>query len=280
MTPVPPTVLISPAVDIGSRYYRLLVEEFDRIGWPARALPRRGHEPDGARASRSHDWSYADEVAVVEREIARERERDPGRPVLLLGHSLGAQLGLGVQLGEHPADALVTVGGCLPHRAVYPRPGVRLLIQAGVVVPVTTRLFGYLPGPFFAGPGARTLQREWARMALTGVTPYREGVSQRPALLIDLEGDWLAPGRAVDAFADRFFPAAQRWTYRDEMVPDGGSNGHIRWARSAGPVVDTVRQWWVALASSPQVGDGGGMSRQDGTGSDEPHGAGQRRPVR
>jgi predicted alpha/beta hydrolase len=242
-----PIVLISPAMGIGSRYYRPLAEAFEARGWSARALTRRGFETGGPVASRAADWSYGDEIGDMAEAVAAARAEEPGRPVILLGHSLGGQVAAGHQVTRPPADAMVTVGSCLPYHRDYPRNGLHLAVMGGVIVPVLTTLFGYLPKPAFGGPGARTLMREWGRMAVTGRTPFPvvEPVGT-PALLIALEGDRLAPASAVDRFAGRLFAVDRvtTWLYRHADVPEGASNNHIYWVKSPGPVVDRVISWW------------------------------------
>jgi predicted alpha/beta hydrolase len=283
-----PLVLVSSAMGIGSRYYRPLVEAFEARGWSATALPRRGFEPEDARASRGHDWSYTDEVDVIARAVAAARAESPDRPVILLGHSLGAQLAAGHQLHHPPADGLVAVGGCLPHHRGYPLAGLPIVIQAGVIIPVLTALFGFLPKPAFGGPGARTLMREWARMALTGDTPFPSPAPIRtpraagpapsssstpirtpsssapiptasspvrirtPALVVALEGDRLAPEKPVRGFAARMFApdAVTVWRYGHADVPPGASNDHTGWARRPEPVVDRIVTWWDTVAGN------------------------------
>lgn len=252
-----PIVLISPAMAIGSGYYRPLVEEFESRGWAARALPRRGFERGQPPASRSHDWSYRDEIDDVAAGVARARHENAGRPVLVLGHSLGGQLLVGHDQAHPPADGVITVGAALPHHRNFPRGGMHLVLMGGVVVPVATALLGHLPKPLFGAPGARTLMREWGRMAVTGRTPYALTHPVRtPSLIVSLEGDTLAPVKAVDAYArDLFAPlAVTRWHYRHADVPDGASNDHIRWVRSPGPVVDRAVAWWAATTSTPSAG--------------------------
>jgi len=248
-----PIVLVAPAMAIGSGYYRPLARAFEDRGWQTRVLTRRGFEPGEVQASRGADWSYQDEIDDIATAVAAARVELPDRPVLLLGHSLGGQLAAGHELTRPPVDGLVTVGGCLPHFRDYPYGGLHIAAMGALVVPVLTTAFGYLPRPAFGGPGARTLMREWALMALTGRPPYPvEGRIATPTLAVSFDGDGLAPRRAVDAFADGLFEtgAVTRWHLRAADVPPDGSHDHIAWARSPRPVVERIEGWWSRLSES------------------------------
>ncbi|GEM31823.1 hypothetical protein NN3_28300 [Nocardia neocaledoniensis NBRC 108232] len=241
-----PIVLIAPAMAIGARFYTPLTAAFEASGWAARTLPRRGFEPDEPTASRAVDWSYGDEIATIATAVTAARAEDAERPVVVLGHSLGAQLAVGCQLTSARADGLVTVGGSLPHFRHFPYGGLPVA-TAAALVPALTATFGYLPKPALGAPGARTMMREWARMVLTGTPPFpTEPAIDAPALVIALGGDTLAPRRGIDAFARRLFApdAVTRWDYERSAVPPGASNDHIQWVRSPGPVVDRVVDWW------------------------------------
>ncbi|MFS0885364.1 serine aminopeptidase domain-containing protein [Aeromicrobium sp. 179-A 4D2 NHS] len=251
-----PIVLISPAMAVPSSFYGPLVAAFEERGWTARALPRRGFERDLPRASRRHDWSYADEVADTQGAVDAARAEDPDRPVVIFGHSLGGQLGGAVQIGPRPADGLVLVGVSLPHFRHYPRIGLPLAAMA-LSMPLVGLVRGYVPKPWFGGPGARTMMSEWARVVRTGRAPY--AVNRRitlPTLAVHLAGD----GFSITAAAHRFErtlvePAAlTSWEYTRDLLPEGGTTHHVLWARHPGPVVDRVVRWWADQANASTGG--------------------------
>jgi predicted alpha/beta hydrolase len=232
---------------VSARFYLPLVEAFAARGWEAVALPRRGYELGSPVASRGTDWSYDDEITDIADTVTKARAEDPDRPVILLGHSLGAQLGAGHQLHREPADGFVAVGASIPHARYYPL-GLRGL---AAMIPVVARVRGFLPRPFFGGPGARTMMSEWARMVRTGRPPF--DVPSRittPTLMVRLEGDTYALPASNDYFADLLLEPSTTttWDYPKGAVPDGGNTHHIHWARTPDPVVDRIVEWWGEIS--------------------------------
>lgn len=247
-----PVVLIAPAMGIGSRFYEPVVAAFEAIGWDAVALPRRGFEDKTVTAGRRRDWSYRDEIDDIAVGVSAARRAHPGRPVLLLGHSLGGQLVAGHAMTGGDVDGVVTVGGAIPHFRFFPYGGLHLVLMGAVVVPTLTTMFGYLPKPAFGGPGARTFMREWAAMVLTGRPPFPSGRPiATPSLVVSLDEDSMSPFEAVESFGRRLFaPAAlTRWHYAHGEVPEGESNDHVGWVRTPDSVVAKVRLWWDAEAT-------------------------------
>ncbi|MBD8606245.1 alpha/beta fold hydrolase [Aeromicrobium sp. CFBP 8757] len=247
----PPLVLVVAAMAVPSGFYRPLVHEIESRGWQARALPNRGFERGEPVASRRDDWSYDDEIRAIADAVGAARAEDPGRPVILLGHSLGAQLVAGHQIHHDPADGFVTVGASVPHFRSYPYGGLPVLLM-GLAVPVATRVRGFLPRPFFGAPGARTLMREWARFVRSGRPPY--DVPHRvatPTLVVQLQGDTYAVSHSNKIFTDMMIEpsAVTRWVYAKDATPDGGTTHHVRWVRTPAPVVDRVVDWWEGVAS-------------------------------
>ena len=244
-----PLVLIVAAMAVPSGFYRPLVAELESRGWEAQALPTRGFERGEPIASRSADWSYGSEIQAIADAVAKARADQPDRPVILLGHSLGAQLVAGHQIHHPPADGFITVGASVPHFRSYPYGGLGVLAM-GVSVPVVTRIRGYLPRPFFGAPGAQTLMREWARFVRSGRPPF--DVPHRitsPTLVVQLQGDTYAVSGSNKIFTEMMIdPAAvTRWVYTRDAAPEGGTTHHVRWVKTPGPVVDRMILWWSSL---------------------------------
>lgn len=242
-----PLVLISAAMAIPSGFYRPLIAAFEERGWDARALPTRGFERGEPIASRTNDWSYADEMSMIANAVAKARADQPDRPVILLGHSLGAQIGAGHELHHPASDGFVTVGASVPHFRSYPYGGLPVLFM-GISVPVVTRLRGFLPKPFFGAPGARTLMREWARFVRSGRPPFE--VPRRvttPSLVVQLQGDAYAVSKSNKVFTKTFLDPAvvTRWVYAKDVTPEGGTTDHVMWVKTPAPVVDKILHWWA-----------------------------------
>ncbi|MFW0785709.1 alpha/beta hydrolase [Gordonia sp. CPCC 206044] len=243
-----PLALISPAMAVPSRYYHRLVDAFAAVGWTAVILPRRGIDPDDTAPSRARDWSYADEADDLLAELARLRAADPHRPIVVVGHSLGAQLFVAAarRADADLPDGFVAIAASVPWFRHYAGVGVVEYAMAAAV-PVVTGALGYWPRPGFGAPAARTLMREWARMVRRGHTPFPAGEPVRlPTLAVRLAGDRLVTTAAAEHFESCIDPESlTTWTYTTDRCPPDGSVDHVRWVRTPAPVVNRIVTWWA-----------------------------------
>ncbi len=233
-----PGALVLPAMGVRAAYYERFAQALAACGVPAVTADWRGHGSSRPHVSRRSRFGYAE---LVERDIPSVvravRAEFGGRPVSLIGHSLGAQLSA-VALGAARAEAhsLVVLAAGSAYHALYAAPMSRRLRWAARMSPVVTALVGYWPGERmgFAGRESRGVMRDWSRQVLTGryvfggrdYTPSMASV-RIPVLAITIEGDDYAPttgpaffdparpGRAVDLHrcgrraTDRSLPLGQ-----------------------------------------------------------------------
>ncbi|GAA1482910.1 hypothetical protein GCM10009624_33500 [Gordonia sinesedis] len=246
---------------VAARHYRVLAEALREAGFEAIVVPRRGFadgpEPDsGVNApGPGTDWGYADEATDLADAVGRARERNPVGDVLVLGHSLGAQLA--VLAAADPAtpsaqrpDAIVAVGASVPYHRHYPANGLDVAGLAAQVM-ATTEAEGYWPAPGFGAPAPYTLMRDWASMVRTGSLPGEARLDLPvgvPALTIRLHGDTLVTAGAADRFDALIAPAdLTTWTYRsgDGDGSHDGTVDHITWIRTPVQPVAAMRRWWL-----------------------------------
>jgi len=244
-----PVVIVAPAMGMGARYYEPLLEALAAAGVHAAVAEQRGHEAAGGRLpGRDYDFGYAELVEDLGRAIEAVRTELPGAPVFLLGHSLGGQVAA-AYLGAHPGDlaGLIQVGSSSPHWRSW---GAKLLL-ASYAFPLAAAVVGHFPGKHlrFAGREARGVFRDWGILARTGRLPVGDdGLADAavPVLAVSIEGDDLAPVRAVDAMAARLTSAAVTRVHVDAEGID-----HFRWARRADPVVPLIADWLRTVRRCP-----------------------------
>ena len=244
------TVLISPAMGVPARVYRRLTEALSRAGFDVVIVPRRGIEEGSEPPSRRSDWSYADEADDLADAVTAARTETPETRVLVLGHSLGAQLAAIVtSRTDRAPDGIVAIGASVPHFRHYGARGIPLAALAASVTPVAAVL-GRWPRRGFGGPTPRTLMREWARMVLTGWAPFAlDSRIALPALSIRLHDDEVVSGRAADAYDAAFDKdAMSTLCYRASDGPAGGVATHLGWTRTPDGIVELIARWWESHA--------------------------------
>lgn len=159
------TIIIHSATAVPQGYYRRFAQ-FAAQATGARVLTydyrgigkSRPRSLRGFRATLT-DWARLDAVAV-HRFV---RERYPGEPFALIGHSFGGQL-VGLIDEPNAATGVVMVGAQLAYYRDWPAKDHRKLgFVWKMLVPTASALFGYMPGRFGLGEDLpRGVARQWA----------------------------------------------------------------------------------------------------------------------
>lgn len=248
------SVLCLPAMGVTASYYQGLAEALADDGLAVACLDLRGNGDSDVRINRSSDFGYWQHVLDVDAAVDALGERF-GHTPLLLGHSLGGQLGA-LQLATSPgsADGLVLVAAGTPYwrNWSFPEP-LRVLAGTQTALAVAT-LLGYFPGDLFGFGGTQPagVIRDWAALSRHGRFDIRgadrdlEAALARvktPVLSISLEGDWYSSRRSADHLANKLANAPlerQHVTLPDASHP---KSPHFRWTRHPEVIVPLLRRW-------------------------------------
>ncbi|WP_170225015.1 alpha/beta fold hydrolase [Nocardioides albertanoniae] len=247
--PEAPTLLIVPAMGMPAGYYDKLIVALVQAGLNVGRMEQRGHEEVGGKtAGWSYDFGYADLVDDIDAAVDRLGELIPASAgaAYIVGHSLGGQTTSAyAALNPGKVAGLVYVASQTPYWRNY-GPGFLVASQAMGLI---GQVVGHFPGKQlkFAGREARTLMREWSRYARTGRLrfgrPKRDVASlmrelEKPALIVSIEGDWLAPSSTVDEIHRRMPGLDVSRVHLDEDGID-----HFKWARRPDSTVAAILDW-------------------------------------
>jgi predicted alpha/beta hydrolase len=226
-------------------FYQPFAEALTANGFSVLSPELPGTGVSSPRPSWKLDYGYRDLVETYLPEIVNSAQQAArGAPVILIGHSLGSQVGtLAVATATIKIDALVTIAGGSVHYRNWDGAGSAKVLFASLLFSSLTRLFGYLPGQYvgFGGPQARTLIQEWSKIIRTGrfshiadVSTYSGGT---PMLAIGIEGDTFAPERSVSTLAGILDGEV-------EMMPKTWKGSpHSSWARNPVEIVNRIVDW-------------------------------------
>jgi len=271
---LPPLILGLPAMGVPASFYARFA---DALGAATGAdvefadLPGQGARPERARDGA--DFGYRE---IVEQElpdwVARRRAEQPGRPILLLGHSLGGQLALlaSATLAAR-IDGLVLVAAGTAHWRVWPAGQRRRAWATVQVVRALSALWPWYPGQLlgFGGNQPRRLMRDWSHNATTGRYQLEGGSRDvaaieralhavtLPVLLLGLRDDPIAPDGARDELIARLPCARVTRALIDGVRSDGPWRRHFSWARAPAEAVQAVAAWLAALPAQREAAETG-----------------------
>jgi predicted alpha/beta hydrolase len=260
-----PVILGFAAMGAPARAYRRLARWFANQGYPVATLDTRGTGESTPIPRRGIDFGvsqhlYQDWPAA----IAWARATHPGRPIVLLGHSIGGQLS-GLHAGGKPdgiaALVLLTTTSVWWKSSRSWKRRVGALIMFSVFA-TTARLLGWFPGHRFNWglPLARQVVLDWAHWGFSGnyFDTERRNLDavladvKLPALSISFSDDIrLAPKGACDDFVRRM-PQAQltRWHLTPQEIGLEEAS-HFTHLRGAPLLWQRIDRWLQQAISRP-----------------------------
>lgn len=210
-TAVQGTVVIGAAMGVPQAYYADFARWLSHQGWQVVTFDYRGagastpttpHQ--GLRGFKANlfDWAR-DYEAVVDWAAALQ----PGAPLYLIGHSLGAQLPGMLRNGHKLSGLLGVAAGSGYWKQNAPQLRRRVPFMWYFLVPVATRLFGYFPGKRVGAVGdlPNGVVRQWRKWCL------------HPQYSAGAEG-----GAVRQSYEKAKFPVLSLSIQDDEMMTEAG----------------------------------------------------------
>jgi predicted alpha/beta hydrolase len=258
-------ILVLPALGAPARIYRGLADALATLGCSGAVLEWPGTGAHPLRASRDHDWGYRqlleEQVLPAIAKLGRATDAAP-QPVVLLAHSLGAHVAL-LARSRHAnkMHSVIVIASGSPFYRVFKFPARQALLYLVAAVKLSTNLLGYFPGHRlgFAGREPRSLMREWARFAKTGILTVdgQSGLGGKPPEVENASSNRTAPVHALCLAGDVYAPreatvhllsCAGIPATAIEQLSGPGMRGHFDWLRA--PKVAVIAAFGINLARS------------------------------
>lgn len=245
------TLIVLPALGVTARKYDALANALVAADCNVLVADWPGQGESLPRPDRRHDYGYRQLVEdFVPALLVMAQRHFPGSPAVLFGHSLGGHIAT-LYAAAHPGSAVRVIGvacGNIHYRHWQGRQ--RLMTPSvALVFNLLVSVLGYLPGKRigFGGHEARTLMRDWGRVAFTG--HYRHlGLPQAPAasngvasLFVQIDGDHFAPPASTLGLAELIQAHPQIERLPSPRPPH--ENPHSAWLKTPQGVVDCVIAW-------------------------------------
>jgi len=250
-------LLMVPAMGISARHYIDFAQALTTQNAEVFVHEWRGLGSSTHRASREVDWGYRELLLDLEASLAVIQAQSTAAnetPLVVAGHSLGAQLGL-LFAATHPRTPLpaVCIASGAPYFKAFPQPmrwGLRVLFR---LMPQLAEWVGHYPGQRlgFAKRESRSVMRDWAMSGRTGryqpagVDTNLEAALEHhtaPILGIRMENDWFVPPGSLQYLLDKC-PNAPTQTRMIEASGLGGRADHYRWMRQPETTAQAIGEW-------------------------------------
>jgi predicted alpha/beta hydrolase len=232
--------VVAPALAVPQAFYADFAAGLALRGLEAITFDYRGVGLAAPPSLRRFEASIDDWLLDFDAVLREARRLAGGRPLAVVGHSMGAQL-VALLPSAADVDALVAVAGGSGHwRGFDPLLRPLMLAMLHGVAPLALPLAGYFPGRRLRmlGDLPAGVMRQWRRWCLhadylVGVEPgAREAYARLrvPLLSLSFTDDRMMPQRNVDAL-HAHLRAVRRESRRLSPADAGGPIGHMGFFR-------------------------------------------------
>jgi len=249
-----PVVICFPAMGVKAAYYEPFATDLANKGYILVTADLRGLGHSSVRASRQSDFSYLDILDLDYHTVLEYINNIFSKnKKYILGHSLGGQLAsLYVSRAPKNIDGLILIACCSVYYKGWEGSGAWQVLLMTQLSKIISQIWGYFPGHRlgFGGKESRSVIRDWSQQARTGkyleqhtAFDFEKGlqVCQVPILAISIEGDYLAPPKAVKNLTKKF--QANNSIQHIHIPTKETKLDHFKWARKPKLIVETIEQW-------------------------------------
>lgn len=247
-----PVIVVIPGLGVPGEFYGDFARELARRGVDVAIGELRGNGDSRPKPSAASTYGYHELVSVDFPAIFEAvRNRFPDSTPLLLGHSMGGQLGVmyAARIRGRLAGLILIASGT-PYYRGYGGIARSAMLVGPAAVSLTANLAGFWPGDRITAGGfgrqSKVLIADWARLARTGrFVPvgadidYDERIARLglPILSITMATDDLTP-RSSAAHLLAKLPKARVSTWHEPKPL-----GHNGWITDPESTVDRIEKW-------------------------------------
>jgi predicted alpha/beta hydrolase len=249
------TLLLLPGMGLSARQYIPFAQALAERGVEVFIHEWRGLGASSLRAGRNADWGYRELLdADLVTALGSVRRIATDRPLIIAGHSLGAQLAcLLAASHRHQADSIVIIAGGSPYWKKFPAHKGLPLYAGFYLMPLIARIVGHYPGRTlgFAGREARSVVSDWALSGRSG--RYQPPCIDRdleaematltiPVLGLRMEKDWYVPEASLTWLLEKM-PGC---TVTSQIVKASNMQtpaDHYGWMTDPGATVECIGEW-------------------------------------
>lgn len=248
-------ILILPGMGIRYSYYVKFATSLAGQGYEVFLTDYRGVGASNIRASKEIDFNFDQFVSDGLETIEHIVNLTNSDSLVILGHSLGGQLGCLLAARSEHVDGLILIASCLIYYKGFGFPERYTFRLAAHIFPLITRVMGYFPGHVlgFGGKVSKGIIKDWARNILTGEYESSSGVPydkliktiNTPTYVLSFENDRYSTEQAVANLCDKFENPNCITTERILKDKEGVIHDHYSWARQPKGVIPFVKSWLV-----------------------------------